>query len=65
MTAGKLLRGPSIARNFSMPKALYDALKERARQEDRPVSRVVRRALILYLTDTMSSADGKNEKAPD
>lgn len=44
-----LLQGKAINQNISLPENLAQALKERAIQEDRPISRVVRRALFLYL----------------
>ena len=36
-------------RNFSLPEPLDRELVERAQVEDRPVSRVIRRALEKYL----------------
>lgn len=56
-----LLKGPSINRNISLPQALDKALVQQARVEDRPISRVVRRALIQYL----EAGNGQDDKEPD
>lgn len=45
----ELLEGKSVTRNISLPGKLNEALLEQARREDRNVSRVIRRALLLYL----------------
>jgi len=42
-------------RNISLPIALDAWLRERARIEDRPVSRIVKQALLRY----KSAAEGK------
>lgn len=56
-----LLEGLARVRSISLPIAMDAALVERARQEDRPVSRVVRRALISYLDGDSSEANNEKE----
>ena len=43
-------------RNFSLPEPLDRELVQRARIEDRPVSRVIRRALEKYLVAIAGTA---------
>lgn len=50
MRGKQLLRGPAVMRGISLPQELDRALVERAYQEDRPISRVIRRALICYFS---------------
>jgi predicted DNA-binding protein len=49
--------GPAVPRTISMPAELSDALTERARQEDRTMSKVVQRALIAYLEEAEGDAE--------
>jgi predicted transcriptional regulator len=62
MNQQQLLTGPCVGRNISLPKALEIALQQQALREDRPVSRVVRRALVEYL-ERRTSDDHQSEKA--
>lgn len=45
----QMFSGPAIARSFSLPQRLSEAVTRRAIQEQRPVSWVVQRALVMYL----------------
>ena len=45
-----------VTRNFSLPATLDQWLVERAKREDKPISRVVRRALEKYLVATEEKA---------
>lgn len=49
MNTQQLLQGPAVGRNISLPSELNRALEAQAKREDRSVSRIVRRALVLYL----------------
>lgn len=59
-----LLQGRSVVKHVSMPENLARALEKRAIEEDRPVSRVIRRALIAYLALKVGE-DGQNPKESD
>lgn len=59
-----LLEGRSVVKHVSMPLNLARALERQAALEDRPISRVIRRALIQYLTAQEPGDDGQN-KEPD
>jgi predicted transcriptional regulator len=62
MNQRQLLTGPCVGRNISLPQALEAALQQQAIREDRPVSRVVRRALVEYL-ERQASDDHPSGKA--
>jgi len=51
----RLLNGSCRGFNISIPAGLKIALIERAQYEDLPASRIVRRALLNYLTDSERS----------
>ena len=51
MMETQLLDGPAVARGVSLPRPLMDAATERAWRERRPFSRLVRDALVKYLTE--------------
>jgi len=55
----RVFGGPSIPRNISLPAELSEALTRQARREDRPVSRVVQRALIAYLLAERAADDDR------
>lgn len=50
--------GRAVARGFSLPSEMYEALVERARWEDRPVSWVVQKAIAAYLSANRAVGDG-------
>jgi hypothetical protein len=52
MRQTELMAGPKTVTAFSLPTGMVAALRQRAKQEDRPYSWVVRRALIRYLGET-------------
>lgn len=59
-----LLQGPSITRSISLPEALDAAIQERAKEEDRSISRLIRRAVIAYLQEDDQKAgddDGQTQ----
>ena len=53
MMRSEFLDGPTVARGVSLPRPLMDAAKERAWRERRPFSRLVRDALMRYLTEVV------------
>ena len=58
----ELLEGKSEKRTFSLPKRLSEALTARAKAEDRGASRIVRRALVAYLTTREEVISDANQK---
>lgn len=56
-----LLQGKTVNRNVSLPENLDRALQDQAIREDRPVSRVVRRALVEYLDHRESPPNDRPE----
>ena len=49
MEQSNLTGGPATRAGISLPENLMQATRERAAQEERPFSWVVRRALLAYL----------------
>lgn len=47
-----ILDGPRVTRGISMPREMDRELKRQARREDRPVSWVIRRALVRYFEES-------------
>ena len=52
-------RQKCTTRNFSLPERLDEQLVERAQVEDRPVSRLICRALEKYLAASDERANGQ------
>ena len=49
--------GPAIARSFSIPQDMSEAVTRRAIREERPASWIVQRALLIYLEGDRPAAD--------
>ena len=54
--------GRCRGRNVSLPEALDKLLLKRAQEEDRPISWVMRRALVEYLTKDEEVGDDDQSK---
>lgn len=54
---GELLEGRRMTTGLSLPANLMQATRARAKQEMRPLSWVIRRALVRYLAEECSDND--------
>ena len=55
----------STTRGISLPHGLNERLVTKARQEDRPVSWVIRRALMYYFAAAEASREGRQGEVCD
>lgn len=54
-------QGPARACSVSLPVGMWEALRAKARDEDRPISWVARRAVEAYLLPAKETQDERNQ----